>query len=153
MAKEINILYISLSGNTRDFVRRLTDYYQDLGVVVNSINVREKPDRQKLTVPFVTILPAFLNGGNGRDNGYSEILSPALGHYLAYEGNYHRCYGIIGSGNRNFNRQFALTAKQYAKRFGFPYLTDFELRGSDNDITRIGQLLLERSQAFEEEQA
>ncbi|MCT3440975.1 class Ib ribonucleoside-diphosphate reductase assembly flavoprotein NrdI, partial [Limosilactobacillus fermentum] len=55
--------------------------------------------------------------------------------------------------NRNFNRQFALTAKQYAKRFGFPYLTDFELRGSDNDITRIGQLLLERSQAFEEEQA
>ena len=139
MAKEINILYISLSGNTRDFVRRLTDYYQDLGVVVNSINVREKPDRQKLTAPFVTILPAFLNGGNGRDNGYSEILSPALGHYLAYEGNYHR--------------QFALTAKQYAKRFGFPYLTDFELRGSDNDITRIGQLLLERSQAFEEEQA
>ena len=69
MAKEINILYISLSGNTRDFVRRLTDYYQDLGVVVNSINVREKPDRQKLTAPFVTILPAFLNGGNGRDNG------------------------------------------------------------------------------------
>lgn len=134
-------------------MRRVTDYYQDLGVVVNSINVREKPDRQKLTAPFVTILPAFLNGGNGRDNGYSEILSPALGHYLAYEGNYHRCYGIIGSGNRNFNRQFALTAKQYAKRFGFPYLTDFELRGSDNDITRIGQLLLERSQAFEEEQA
>ena len=63
MAKEINILYISLSGNTRDFVRRLTDYYQDLGVVVNSINVREKPDRQKLTAPFVTILPAFLNYG------------------------------------------------------------------------------------------
>lgn len=145
MNKNIYILYISLTGNTKSFVHRLTAYLASHDVTVHAINVKETPDMQKLSQPFVTILPAFLDGCNGRVNGYHEILSPILSHWLGYAGNYQRCYGIIGSGNRNFNRQFALTAKQYAKRFGFPYLTDFELRGSQNDIERIASLLMEKA--------
>ncbi len=38
------------------------------------------------------------------------------------------CFGIVGSGNRNFNHQYCLTAKQYSERFGFPVLDTFELR-------------------------
>lgn len=87
---------------------------------------------------FVMILLVFLNGGNGCDNGYSEILLLVLGYYFVYEGNYYCCYGIIGSGNCNFNCQFVLMVKQYVKWFGFFYLIDFELWGSDNDIIWIG---------------
>ncbi len=144
--KHLNILYISLSGNTTNFVERLTQHLSAFDVHVHAINVKATPDPKPLDAPFVSFLPAFLKGGNGVNNGYTEILTGILGDYLAYADNYRRCVGIIGSGNRNFNKQFALTAKQYAKRFGFPYLTEFELRGSDNDIQRIGARLLPYAQ-------
>ena len=51
-------------------------------------------------------------------------------------------FGIIGSGNRNFNEQYCLTAKQYAKRFGFPMLGDFELRGTSADIERLAEIIV-----------
>lgn len=143
VTETINILYISLSGNTKYFISRLTTYFEkERHVRVSSINVKEHPEFTTLDQPFVTFLPAFLKGGNGVNDGYTEILTTILGDYLAYEGNYQHCYGIIGSGNRNFNKQFALTAKQYAKRFDFPYITDFELRGTAHDIPRIADAIL-----------
>lgn len=145
MTKNVYILYISLSGNTHNFVQRLTNHLKEQGIIVHSLNVKDNFNFRKLEHPFITILPAFLDGGNGRQNGCHEILSPILSHWLGYADNYHRCYGIIGSGNRNFNRQFALTAKQYARRFKFPYLTDFELRGSEQDVKRIANLIVEKS--------
>jgi len=133
----INILYISLSGNTKSFIQDLTTYLKLKSVDINEINIKDYPEEKELNTPFVTFLPTFLKGGNGLDNGYTEILTTRLSSYLQYKNNYRNCYGIIGSGNRNFNKQYALTAKQYAERFGFPYITDFELRGSEGDFERI----------------
>ena len=56
--------------------------------------------------------------------------------------------GIIGSGNKNFNNQYCLTAKQYAERFGFPMLGDFELRGTNDDIERLAEIILTRRAIF-----
>lgn len=64
-----------------------------------------------------------------------------LGDFIAAHDNYKHCFGIIGSGNRNFNEQYCLTAKQYAKRFGFPMLGDFELRGTSADIERLAEII------------
>lgn len=149
MSKQVNILYISLSGNTKAFIGKLTQYFSKQGITVNALNVKEFPEFTKLKLPFVTFLPAFLKGGNGTDNGYTEILTTILGDYLAYENNYIHCYGIIGSGNRNFNKQFALTAKQYAKRFGFPLIAEYELRGTESDVLRIAQRIMEQQKVFE----
>ncbi|MEJ6400028.1 class Ib ribonucleoside-diphosphate reductase assembly flavoprotein NrdI [Nicoliella lavandulae] len=144
MNDHINILYVSLSGNTKAFIQKLTTELAKQSIIVNSINVRERPTQKKLLEPFVTFLPAFLKGGNGIDNGFKEILTTPLRRYLEFADNYKQCYGIIGSGNRNFNKQFALTAKQYANDFGFPYLTDFELKGSKSDVTKISALLIKK---------
>lgn len=65
-----------------------------------------------------------------------------LGDFIAAHDNYKHCFGIIGSGNRNFNEQYCLTAKQYAKRFGFPMLGDFELRGTSADIERLAEIIV-----------
>lgn len=142
----INILYISLTGNTKDFIRQLSEHLADKNITINAKNVKEivsaKEPFEKLDEPFVTFLPSFLEGGNGINNGYQEILTTPLKDYLAFEDNYKNCYGIIGSGNRNFNKQFALTAHQYAEHFGFPYLDEFELRGSIHDVERISALLV-----------
>ncbi|WP_347952510.1 class Ib ribonucleoside-diphosphate reductase assembly flavoprotein NrdI, partial [Lactiplantibacillus plantarum] len=62
----MNILYISLSGNTKYFISRLTTYFEkERHVRVSSINVKEHPEFTTLDQPFVTFLPAFLKGGNG----------------------------------------------------------------------------------------
>ena len=60
--------------------------------------------------PFVALLPTYLEGGNGVDNGDIEILTNPLGDFIAAHDNHKRCFGIIGSGNRNFNNQYCLTA-------------------------------------------
>lgn len=140
--EKINILYISLTGNTKDFIRQLEEYLGERDVIISALNVNEIPTYQKLAEPFVSFLPAFLEGGNGIETGYKEILTTPLRDYLEFEDNYKNCYGIIGSGNRNFNKQFALSARQYADDFGFPYLDEYELRGTVSDVVRIGDKLL-----------
>ena len=54
-----------------------------------------------------------------------------------------KCLGVIGSGNRNFNNQYCLTAKQYSQRFGFPVLADFEMRGMLGDIKKVAGIIEE----------
>ncbi|GGE23309.1 class Ib ribonucleoside-diphosphate reductase assembly flavoprotein NrdI [Streptococcus himalayensis] len=141
----ISLVYISLSGNTESFVKRLATYLETKhpDVEIERVNIKEmvKYDQPfyHMTTPFVAFLPTYLEGGNGLDNGDVEILTNDLGRFIAFEQNYEHCLGIVGSGNRNFNHQYCLTAKQYAERFGFPVLDTFELRGMQDDIKRIGQ--------------
>lgn len=52
--------------------------------------------------------------------------------------------GIVGSGNKNFNHQYCLTAKQYSEEFGKPMLADFELRGTPADLERIVEIIKKR---------
>lgn len=142
---EITIAFISLSGNTLSFVKRLSVYLDEQHhITVNAINIKDlNHETFPLTVPYFTILPTYLEGGNGVDNGDVEILTNPLGDFIAAHDNYKHCLGIVGSGNRNFNNQYCLTAKQYAKRFGFPMIGDFELRGTISDIERIAKRMLE----------
>ena len=140
--QRIRFYYISLSGNTSSFVQRVsryikTTYHRE----VESLNVKDLKGKA-ITVdgPFVSFLPTYLEGGNGIDTGFQEILT----------GNFRYCLGIIGSGNRNFNKQFCLTAFQYAEQFGFPVIDVFELRGTDEDVERISKHILASFEKAEE---
>lgn len=139
----VRFVYISLSGNTASFVKRLSQHLQEVHgeLEVETIDIRElvKEDRSFFAIDgaFVAFLPTYLEGGNGVDNGDQEILTTPLRDFLAFEDNYKRCLGIVGSGNRNFNNQYCLTAKQYSQHFGFPVLDDFEMRGMQGDIKRV----------------
>ncbi|MFK4566992.1 class Ib ribonucleoside-diphosphate reductase assembly flavoprotein NrdI [Enterococcus sp. UD-01] len=149
----LTIIYISLSGNTTDFVERLSNYCKmERGINVTSINIKEYKGEYLIREPFVSILPSYLEGGNGIHNGYQEILTTKLGDFIAANDNAQYCYGIIGSGNRNFNKQFCLTAYQYAERFQFPVIDEFELRGSDDDIIRIADSIITQRNAFIDKQ-
>ncbi len=146
--KKVYLVYISLSGNTESFVKRLTTFLQfqsDLQVEQVHVKdlVKEDIPFYELDAPFVAFLPTYLEGGNGVDNGDVEILTNPLGDFIAYGENADKCLGIVGSGNRNFNNQYCLTAKQYSERFGFPVLANFELRGLQNDIERVGKKIIE----------
>lgn len=146
----LSIVYISLSGNTQIFVKRLTEHLLNHYTLdIEAINIKElNHETFPITTPFVAILPTYLEGGNGIDSGDVEILTNPLGDFIAAHENYKYCFGIIGSGNRNFNKQYCLTAKQYAKRFGFPMLGDFELRGTSADIERLAKIIVKQHQGF-----
>lgn len=150
MTKKIKIIYISLSGNTTCFVEHLSNYIEmTKGLVVESLNVKDlKGETFSVDEPFVSILPTYLNGGNGIDNGEKEVLTTNLGDFIASNDNSKFCYGIIGSGNRNFNKQFCLTAEQYTKKFHFPLIDVFELRGTQLDIKRIANLIINSQEEF-----
>ena len=152
--KKISLVYISLSGNTESFVTRLKAYlleqYENIEVEKIHIKdlVKEGENFFEMANPYVAFLPTYLEGGNGVDNGDVEILTNPLGDFIAAHDNHKRCFGIIGSGNRNFNNQYCLTAKQYSQRFGFPMLGDFELRGTQSDIERLAPIILEAQKNF-----
>lgn len=148
MKKKIYLVYISLSGNTESFVKRLKSFFQfqtdwEIELVHVKDLVKQDISFYQLDAPFVAFLPTYLEGGNGVDNGDVEILTNPLGDFIALGTNAALCLGVVGSGNRNFNNQYCLTAKQYAERFGFPVIDTFELRGMQNDIERIGRKIIE----------
>ena len=147
MRDKIDLIYISLSGNTDSFVKRLRDYLL-LNTKIKEVNLLNVKELVKNNIPFnevsnnfVAFLPTYLEGGNGIDNGDKEILTTPLREYIRYKDNYKKCLGIVGSGNKNFNNQYCLTAKQYSQEFGFPVLYNFELRGLDVDIHKVGSII------------
>ena len=150
--QRIRFYYISLSGNTSSFVQRVSQYIKTTHHrEVESLNIKDLKGKA-ITVdgPFVSFLPTYLEGGNGIDTGFQEILTGNLRKFLEYQGNFRYCLGIIGSGNRNFNKQFCLTAFQYAEQFGFPVIDVFELRGTDEDVERISKHILVSFEKVEE---
>lgn len=143
---KLPIIYISLTGNTTNFLEKLQPYLATQHQIeAELINVKDlEHETFPVDRPFVSFLPTYLEGGNGVDNGDVEILTNPLGDFLIAHHNYQNCLGIVGSGNRNFNHQFCLTAKQYSQRFNFPVLDEFELRGTPADVQRIGDKLAQR---------
>ena len=106
--QRIRFYYISLSGNTSSFVQRVSQYIKaTYHREVESLNVKDLKGKA-ITVdgPFVSFLPTYLEGGNGIDTGFQEILTGNLRKFLEYQGNFRYCLGIIGSGNRNFNKYY-----------------------------------------------
>lgn len=147
MRDKIDLIYISLSGNTDSFVKRLRDYLL-LNTKIKEVNLLNVKELVKNNIPFnevsnnfVAFLPTYLEGGNGIDNGDKEILTTPLREYIRYKDNYKKCLGIVGSGNKNFNNQYCLTAKQYSQEFDFPVLYNFELRGLDVDIQKVSSII------------
>ncbi|MFD1429078.1 class Ib ribonucleoside-diphosphate reductase assembly flavoprotein NrdI [Lacticaseibacillus mingshuiensis] len=143
----INVLFISISGNTRAFAQHLQQFAKtahEADAQAPLIALKEISDATQSTgetEPFFVLVPTYLDGGNGIDNGVKELMTTAMGDYLAEPGNAELCRGIIGSGNRNFNEQYCLTAKRYAAEFNAPFLADYELRGTDADAAHIYQVM------------
>lgn len=140
MAK-INILYASTEGNTTSFVTKLTDIAAENGDIVVARCIGEETDYANETAPFVAIVPTYLTGGTGTGPEVTEIFTNALGDYIAFGRNRQYLKGVIGSGNRNFNVQFNLTATRYAQRFNVPMLFAYELRGSKFDAEKAYHII------------
>ena len=117
------------------------------GIEVQKIHikdlVKEGHDFFEMEHPYVAFLPTYLEGGNGVDNGDVEILTTPVGTLSPMVTMLVSVFGVVGSGNRNFNNQYCLTAKQYSQRFGFPVLADFEMQRHAGEILNMSQQSLQ----------
>lgn len=151
----IKILFISISGNTRSFVKKMTAFaaaqhrLDPAARLTEAIEVGSGNQYLEMQQPFAVFVPTYLGGGNGINSGNQEIMTTELRDTLEDSDNYKWCFGVVGSGNRNFNAQFGLTAKQYAAQFEFPVIDFYELRGTKVDVERIYQRLAEFQTRFE----
>lgn len=139
----IRILYCSISGNTRNFISKLTTYadtqrqHDATAPNIIGIEITDLTPLAAETTPYFVCVPTYLTGGNGIDNGVTELMTNSLGEYITYQDNATYVKGIIGSGNRNFNEQYILTAKRYASETNSSVVADYELRGTQTDVIRI----------------
>ncbi|WP_283578778.1 class Ib ribonucleoside-diphosphate reductase assembly flavoprotein NrdI [Limosilactobacillus ingluviei] len=151
---DLNILYISIEGNTRSFLNRLASYAEQHHIIDAAnpaVHLKEITDQTlptKESAPFFVFVPTYLDGGNGFDSGFTEMMTNALGEYIGQNDNSSQCMGVVGSGNKNFNEQYCLTARKYSDEFKVPFLADYELRGTDRDIERIYAILKQRAAEF-----
>lgn len=145
--QSIRILYCSISGNTRNFISKLTIYannqrqHDATAPTINGIEITDLTPLNDETTPYFVCVPTYLSGGNGIDNGVTELMTNSLGEYITYQNNSTHIKGIIGSGNRNFNEQYVLTARRYATETNSRVIADYELRGTQTDIIRIYDIL------------
>lgn len=148
----LRILFISIEGNTRNFVEHLTAYAQTqhdadaTQPTIDATEISEASDFTPETTPYFCFVPTYLDGGNGIDNGVKELMTNVMGEYIDFGDNATHLIGIVGSGNRNFNEQYCLTAKRYAKRFNAPFIANYELRGVPADEKRVYQAMVTRIQ-------
>lgn len=146
----LRILFISIEGNTRNFVTNLTTYAAKQHAQnpelpeIMATEISETSDLVAETQPYFCFVPTYLDGGNGIDNGVKELMTNVLGEYIGYANNAQHLIGVVGSGNRNFNEQYCLTAKRYAKKFDAPFIANYELRGVPRDETRVYDVLVAR---------
>ena len=152
----MNIIYISIEGNTRSFLKRLQDFAKQQHLIdtksplisLKEIGPQDAPAKE--SKPFFAFVPTYLTGGNGITSGYTEIITNALGEYIEDGDNAKYCVGVVGSGNRNFNEQYCLTARKYAKIFDAPFLDNYEVRGTSADVERIYGVLAKEWAKVEE---
>ena len=149
-------LYISISGNTRSFMQRLKEYALQLHTInadqdyplidLKEISDQSIPTREDR--PFFVFVPTYLDGGNGFETGTTEVMTNSFGEYLVDGDNADLVMGVIGSGNKNFNEQYCLTARKYAEECNSKVIGDYELRGTDEDIERIYHQLVQVAKAY-----
>ncbi len=144
---KIYVLFISIEGNTRSFLTRMQAFAKQQhsinpkNPVIELKEITDQTVPEKEEQPFFAFVPTYLDGGDGINSGFKELMTNPLGEYIANNNNAEKCMGVVGSGNKNFNQQYCLTARMYARDFNAPFLADYELRGTSEDIERIYGIL------------
>lgn len=111
------VVYLSLTGQTRKFVKKL-----------QWPSIELTPDNKMLEVnePYIIIAPT-----------YEREVTDLLWEFVETGHNQVYLKGIAGGGNLNFNTLYCFTAKDLSRDFNVPLLLMFEFQGNDNDVQKL----------------
>ncbi|MBK0348668.1 class Ib ribonucleoside-diphosphate reductase assembly flavoprotein NrdI [Aerococcaceae bacterium zg-ZJ1578] len=111
------IVYLSLTGQTRRFIKKM-----DLPAI------ELFPDRPmiEVTEPYIIVAPT-----------YEREVTDLLWEFVETGHNRQYLQGVAGGGNLNFNTLYCFTAKDLSRDFNVPILHLFEFQGNDNDVKKL----------------
>jgi protein involved in ribonucleotide reduction len=113
LARELMIVYYSLTGNVRRFIERT-------GLRAQTIDTAP-------TGPFIVVTPTICFG---------EVPDP-VARYLAEHVGLLR--GVAASGNRNWGANYGAAGDKIAAAYNIPLLLKFELSGTTDDIRKFNE--------------
>ena len=111
----MKIVYISLTGNVRSFVKR---------VGMDSVELEYSNPFTEVDEDYIVIAPS-----------YDEEITDLFSDFIEYKDNMKYLIGFVGSGNRNWgNDVYCFNAKDLSEKYNKPFIFNFELGGTDKDI-------------------
>jgi nrdI protein len=116
----VKVVYLSLTGKTRQFVKKLNWDF---------IEISRKNPTVQMEEPYIVITPT-----------YGEQVANFFYEFIDFGENRALLKGVAGSGNRNFNTSFCSNARALAVKYEIPLLHCFENQGTDKDV----QILIEK---------
>jgi protein involved in ribonucleotide reduction len=111
------IIYLSLTGNVRNFVQR---------VGMENVEINYSNPFTEVDKDYIVISPTY-------DHETTEIISE----FIDYKNNVSHLVGFAGSGNRNFDNDFCFNARDLSKKYNKPLLFKFEFSGNENEINEF----------------
>lgn len=121
MLPKLQLVYFSLTGQTKRFVKKLGLASQE----IDPANPFFTPQ-----APFILLAPT-----------YDEETTSAINDFLEYRNNLQKCRGVIGSGNRNFAQKFIYTAKDLCLDYHLPLLYAYEFNGTPQDVQNVKEIV------------
>lgn len=118
------VYYSSASENTHRFVQRL-------GLPAHRIPLRPSEPFLKVDEPYVLIVPTY---GGGNEGG---AVPRQVVKFLNDEHNRSLIRGVIAAGNTNFGTAYCIAGDIISNKCQVPYLYDFELLGTAEDVVRV----------------
>ncbi|TLX17087.1 class Ib ribonucleoside-diphosphate reductase assembly flavoprotein NrdI [Rhizobium sp. MHM7A] len=118
------VYFSSQSQNTHRFM-------QKLGLAADRIAISPKDEDLLVSEPFILVTPTFAAA-----DGRGSVPKPVI-RFLNNADNRRLLRGVIGTGNMNFGKMYAIGGIDVAKKCGVPLLYKFELLGTDEDVRNI----------------
>jgi protein involved in ribonucleotide reduction len=117
------IVYLSLTGNVRNFVEKLE---------VNSIEIEYSNPLVEVNEDYIIIVPT-----------YDDNITNSISEFVDYANNQIQLKGFVGSGNKNFDNGYCFNAKDLSIKYNKPLLFTFEFSGTDEEITQFKKEVLQ----------
>lgn len=127
----VNVVYFSSpSNNTHRFIQKLN--------FLNSRIPWNLDEELEMNEDYVLITPTYSGGGNLKEGAVPKQVIK----FLNKKQNRNFCRGVIASGNTNFGDTFAIAGPIISKKLNVPLLYQFELLGTQSDIEKIREILI-----------
>lgn len=138
----INLVYFSnVSENTERFIKFLKTYMKTVNNTSDELKTFRIPvstnEIDTFTIPeedYILIVPSYGTERNGH-------VPHQVKKFLKSEDNRKTCIGVIGTGNMNFGKEYAVSADVISKKLHVPILHKFELSGMDKDYRTVSKIV------------
>lgn len=111
------LVYMSMTGNVRDFVERVGMDSHELNPSHSPIEVNED---------YIVVIPTYV--------GY---VNDDVEEFVEYKDNLKHLVGFASSGNINFDDDYCINGKELSAKYNKPLVFQFEYQGTDEDVIKF----------------